>query len=373
MTNNAIKAFTKNYFAKAFFIKTTKTFFKGYLKEYSNSLQAPSFVFSGLLGWGSGKGFQKKSCVKVANVFLRLALSAFIFFIAGTQSFASPKGRPIVNNITAVAVNTSGSIKIAWELPDDSDTPITELCIYRDTKVIRNFDQVTKLSPIARLSRTAKNYTDKVADYFDYYYAVVSVTGDGYYKALISGVNAMLDAVHLSPPKPSTAIKSAAVESERESASLYRAAPLPIMTLMGIKPKKAVLMSAKAHEVALDLGRATSPALREVGKVKTVHIFEEDMATLNAGDDFLLFEILRTTFIAKKYKEAAEELIRFINSSRSADTTNRAVFYLAQCYYFSRDYKSAVHRFLLVYDVWPKLVKEYINSSLDLYKVKQGK
>lgn len=295
------------------------------------------------------------------------AFFALIFLVA--SGFASPKERPIINNITASPIQGK-AIRLSWELPADPSTPITELCVYRDTRVIRTLDHVSRLTPIARLSKTAKNYTDKVTDFLDYYYVVMSVTSDGLYKALISGVNATLDAVHLPPPAPSTAIKSAAVENERESASLYRAAPLPIMTLMGLKPKKAVLMSAKAHEVALDLGRATSPALKEVGKVKAVHIFEEDMTTNNAGDDFLLFEILRTSFIARKYKEAAESLTQFINSSRSVDTTNRAIFYLAQSYYFSKDYKSAVQRFLLVYDIWPKLVKEYINSSLDLYKVK---
>ena len=91
------------------------------------------------------------------------------------------------------------------------------------------------------------------------------------------------------------------------------------------------------------------------------------MTEPSGGDDYLLFDILKTTFIKKKYGECSEKLIKFLGQNRSKDVTNRAIFYLGECYYYTGDFSKALGQFLLLEDVYPALSRKWSESTLDLY------
>ena len=95
------------------------------------------------------------------------------------------------------------------------------------------------------------------------------------------------------------------------------------------------------------------------------YIFEEDLISPDGGDDYLLFNILKTTFIQRKYDEAIPLLTQLIGTNISEDTRSRALFYLGESYYFTGNYNDAVKTFVKVENVYSNLVKQWLNSSLD--------
>lgn len=292
----------------------------------------------------------------------KFLLTPLLLSIIFSPLFCAPK--PIVREI--VASNPKGnSIAISWELPKDPSPPITELLLYRSTREITAYGELKALQPVARLKAGTTFFNDTVEDFLDYYYTVISVTKDGVYEVAMSALNTTVEGVHLKVKAQSITPASKAVATERVSNDNLRAAPLPVLDIMGARGRKPVALSKKARDASKDLG------VSKVSEAKplSVHIFEEDLTSDSGGDDFLLFEVIRKTFVVNLFKEAAEQLLQFVRAGRSRDTTNRAYFYLAESYYYSGDYKTAVRYFLKVYDVWPKLVKERIDSSLALYKI----
>lgn len=270
---------------------------------------------------------------------------------------------PVVRNIVATSPN-SKSIMISWDIPKNAPD-IRELLIFRKNKAITSFADIKDTPPLARLSQKTTTYKDNVKDTCDYYYAVVAVVSSGMYNVVIGAINSTVTGVHIKAKTDGqkVATHTARQRDFKKGKNFARTTPLPILDLMGIKRHTPVVMSDESHKIAYELGSDGR------NKILPPHIFEEDMVTTGGGDDFLLFEILRTTFIQRKYKEAADSLWQFTNARRTVETTNRACFYLAESYYYSKDYKTAIHYFLRVYDVWPAIVKKRIDSALDLYQI----
>ena len=98
------------------------------------------------------------------------------------------------------------------------------------------------------------------------------------------------------------------------------------------------------------------------------YIFAEDMLSPDGGDEYLLFDVLKNSFIKKDYVRAADDLQRFLAQNRSAAVTERAHFYLGESLYFQGKYPSALSQFLLLTDAFPSLVNRWIQSALDLYQ-----
>ena len=127
-------------------------------------------------------------------------------------------------------------------------------------------------------------------------------------------------------------------------------------------------MSVKAKASARNLG--DMPQAQSA--IRDSHIFEDDLISPDGGDDFLLFEILRTTFIQKNYAEAASELERFLNKNNSPAVENRARFYLGEAYYFMADYQTASKNFIMVYDIFPSAARKWLVSSLDMMQLEEA-
>ena len=141
-----------------------------------------------------------------------------------------------------------------------------------------------------------------------------------------------------------------------------REIPLPFLDVTEQFSKKPVKMNEETKKIAASLADGTKD---KESKRMEPYIFEEDIISPDGGDDFLLFEILRTTFIQKKYKDSADQLKKLLGTNRSKEVTKRAVFYLGESEYYTKDYSAAVRTFLLVYDEYPVQAKKWIDATLD--------
>ena len=95
------------------------------------------------------------------------------------------------------------------------------------------------------------------------------------------------------------------------------------------------------------------------------HIFEEDLISPDSGDDYFLFEILKTTFVKKKYKEAIVQLNKLAGTNINDATRNRAYFYIGEAEYLLGNYENAVKIFVKIQDTYPVLAKKWLDSALD--------
>ena len=133
------------------------------------------------------------------------------------------------------------------------------------------------------------------------------------------------------------------------------------------KNEVKIEMSLQAKSVAENLGSDKNKLKNK--NFQKPYIFEEDLISPDGGDDFLLFEILKNSFIRQNYSESQKELLRLSGTKISEEVLNRATFYLGESYYFQGNYQNAVKNFLKVYEVFPELSKKWITSSLDLLEI----
>lgn len=285
------------------------------------------------------------------SIFIFAALLSFIY----TFSFAQ---RPIVQDIQAVAGNTN-KINILWNLPLNPDKEITQILVYRDLSPISSYAQLQNLSPIASLLPILTSYTDTVSDYKDYFYAVICVT-DEPYDIIMMSINSTVTGAHI----PSGFSASAAPAEEKEK-KLYpqgslREIPLPYLDYVeGLE--KDYLVSEDAARASKGLGIESKKTVARL----PIHIFEDDLISPDGGDDFLLFEVLKTSFIQKKYEEAITELEKLTGTNISTDTRSRAYFYLGESFYMLGRYEKAIKTFVRIESIYPELAKQWIDNSLD--------
>ena len=277
--------------------------------------------------------------------------------------------RPIIRDLFASSIKGT-AINLSWELPESASPAITKLLVYRDIKPICSFYDLSEKTPLAELPPSSISYSDTAGDFKDYYYAVIADTSSGPYDIILPSINATVSGTHLKVPvlQKTGAASTASAKEKLYSPNGLRETPLPFLDLIESQNKKSLKMSDSTYMIARELGKDL-----EVRKniISEPYIFEDDLVSPDGGDGFLLFEILRTTFIQKKYKEAEAALERLIGTNRTKDITNRATFYLAETYYFSADYKNAAKTFLKVYDVYPAAAKRWLDSTLDLYTIPQ--
>lgn len=265
--------------------------------------------------------------------------------------------RPIVQDIQAQA-GRGAKINISWTLPKNPDKPITNFLIYRNTQQINSYQMLQELTPIAQVTPEATGYTDTVSDFNDYFYAVIAVT-DKPYDLILLSFNATVTGTHV-------AIKTDNREPERlELEKLYpegtlRETPLPYVDLIDgiVKPEIISDETVNQTNSLITAAKKKKPLLKQ-------YIFEEDLISPDAGDDFLLFEILKTTFVQKKYNEAISQLNKLVGTNIGESTRNRAYFYIGESEYLLGHYENAVRIFVKLESVYPILAKKWLESALD--------
>ncbi len=282
-----------------------------------------------------------------------------VFFLAA-NCFA--KDRPIITNLEATGTR-GNKIILNWKNPSAPEPKIQKLFIYRNSKPIGSYYDISDSTPIATVEPETKSYTDTVKNYNDYYYAVIAQVSNGKYDIILPSVNATVNGTHLTlPARKESAEKTESAKEKLVPLDGKRDIPLPFLDVTEQFSKKPVKMNEETKKIAASL--ADEPKDKE-SKQMEPYIFEEDIISPDGGDDFLLFEILRTTFIQKKYKDSADQLKKLLGTNRSKEVTKRAVFYLGESEYYTKDYSAAVRTFLLVYDEYPVQAKKWIDATLD--------
>ncbi len=296
------------------------------------------------------------------------ALAAALFIFTKGNIFPQQRTeRPIVKDINASS-GQGDRINVTWTLPETSGE-ITRIFVYRTERPVGSFYELNGKEPLASLAPEKSNYIDRVDDYRDYYYTVICEAGGNKFDIVLPSINATVNGVHIKLPEQTEEAKKSISANEKLNpypVENMRGTPLPYLDLIESQRRTPLKMSqesiAAAKELSLSMRAEKNP-------ITEPYVFEADLVSPDSGDDFLLFEILRSTFIQKKYSESSRQLERLINTNRSKSVENRAIFYLGESYYFSGDYKEAAKLFLSVYDEYPSLAKKWIDSSLDLYEI----
>jgi len=324
---------------------------------------------------------ERISKIKQKNCFVLLVTLVCIRISAQSSQ------RPVVTDITAHQIS-SNKIEISWKLPvNTNNTYISSLLLYKDIKPLTDINRLDSLNAI-ELPRGTISYLDLVSDLREYYYAVIAISqiGNGQeelyfdeekdkteiplqgtpYIVLLPGVNSTVDGSRISTYK-TNALENKNYDSvfvpveDTES----RPQPLPYMDILRDEDNKTSTISKSTTKQALTLIRNTSK--------KTIilepYVFEEDIVSPQGGDDYLLFEVLSTSFIQQNYSSAITKLQEFMSHNRNKDSIARATFYLGESYYYCGNYPMALTLFLSLEDIYPNLVKKWSESSLDLYKL----
>ena len=269
--------------------------------------------------------------------------------------------RPLVRDIQARA-GSGTKVRITWQLPKNPEPEIESYLLYRTTEQITSFSQLKNIQPITALTPDRAGYTDQLSDLRDYYYTIISQTVKGPYDVVLLSFNSTVTGVHLIAKK-----QSEAPAEKKDYETVYpdgtlRKTPLPFIDMIdGIDAEPLVSEQTVTQISSLTGGSSKTSK----NPLLTPYIFEEDLVSPDGGDEYLLFEILKTSFVTKKYKETIEKLNQLIGTNISEETRNRAYFYLGESQYFSRNYEDAVRNFVKVQAAFPTLSKKWLEDSLD--------
>jgi hypothetical protein len=282
---------------------------------------------------------------------------------------AAESNRPIVTDISAEPQSAT-RIEISWTIPRNAD--IKALLVFRSTQPFVSRNQLDDKTLIAKLKADATGYTDTLKTYREYYYAVIAfTTTDTRYDILLPSVNATINGVRV---KRIIAADQKTMQSESGKEKLYppgqmREVPLPYLDLIADQDKKPGVFSPSAVAAAQEL--AANCTDRQIVPLEP-YIFNDDMQSPPGGDDYFLFDILKSSFVQKHYRDSSAALEKLLSSNRSSMVTNRGTFYLGESYYFQGNYQSAITAFLKVEDTYPVLAKKWLESALDLYHIPQA-
>lgn len=281
---------------------------------------------------------------------------------------AFSQSRPIIENLEANSTELY-KIKLTWTLPSMPSPKIEKLYIYRDSKQITSYSQISSLNPIATLDKNSTFYIDNVQNTNEYFYSIIAETNDGPYKIIIPSINSTLNGIM--PLFKNTSNNSNRNIQHKETFTINqnskRVFPLPQINFDKNNDSKnnKITLGKKAIDAGNELGKGYN----KKNYISKIHVFEEDLICPEGGDEYFLFRILKESFVKNNFATSVENLTDFLSVYRNKETTSRAIFYLAEAYYFSGNYEKAIYHFLAVKDIYPELTKKWLDSSLDLYKL----
>lgn len=289
-------------------------------------------------------------------------LLAFLFSFSFFSYAQKVNSRPVCSDIQAekIAIN---KIKITWKTPKDFNA--ASIAIFRSTSPIELKSSISAEKPVAEIPAHTSTYTDILKHFGEYYYALIARDKDGsLFNMLIPSVNTTVKPVSLNAPDDYFETKAEA--EEQYVPGFLRELPLPYLDLISDLDIKPTPMTEKAKNEGKIL--AGQYAVKKP-RLLNPYVFAEDMINSPVGDDFFLFESLKTYFMKKDYKKSVKDLRNFLSITREPEVTARAVFYLAQSHYYCKNYRNALELFLFVEDEFPELSKKWIDSTLDFYRI----
>lgn len=298
------------------------------------------------------------------SLILRIVTLCFFVSIVSAQN-----QRAIVQDIVARPVSTT-QIELNWQLPNSWELFLsknTKLAIYRSTTIISNLNELETSQEIIQLPISETKYIDTVPEYREYYYAVMIKTDSANEITLvIPAVNATVIGI-----RPMNEIKEDILQTEtlsaKEKTTLnsqgFRILPLPYLDLQTQTSSQSKI-SEKTTQEALKLAEETKYA-----KKFTPYVFRNEQSIGKTGEELILYDIIQNHFLQGQYKEAQNLLLEFLQLNRSEDITSRAMFYLAETYFFMGEYENALSSLLLVQNVFPELTSRWIQNTLDSYSL----
>ena len=141
-----------------------------------------------------------------------------------------------------------------------------------------------------------------------------------------------------------------------------RETPLPFINYVEGQGQGDTLISDEIAKSATQFSGYSSKSGRTP---VSPYFFEEDLISPDSGDDFLLFEVLKNTFVQEKYEEAIVLLNKLNGTNISESVRNRVLFYIAEAYFFTGDFEEAAKCFVKVAHVYPLQTKIWMNYTLD--------
>lgn len=264
--------------------------------------------------------------------------------------------KPIVKNIQTIS-GKNQNIILLWTNPQDTEEEISHFLIFRSNQLISDYKQIESLQPIAKLPATSTGYTDTVPDFSEYFYAVIAYTTKPY-DLIIPSVNSTTKSVSLQNNFNKKIQKAKKAEKTYPDGT-SRDTPLPYLNIL--EEKQTNLISSETLKEIKPLQKSVKKQSQDLQP----YFFEEDLVSPDGGDDFLLFQILKTTFAPKKYEQAITELNIFLGTNISSSTSNRALFYLGQSQYMLGQFEDAVRSFVKLQSIYPDLTQKWIDASLD--------
>lgn len=126
-------------------------------------------------------------------------------------------------------------------------------------------------------------------------------------------------------------------------------------------PRKVTLNPATSDAVEAVL--ADAPRLSEP-QMKVV-LLNLDQAENPTGEEYVLKAILHEHLLSGRYSQAETELVNFLSVRRNREIEVRAHFYLAQSFYFQRQYREALTEFLIAQDEYYKEVRHWVDACFD--------
>ena len=264
-------------------------------------------------------------------------------------SFLFAKERPIVSDINAVP-GKGTAINISWKLPVNPEKKVQMFYVYRSSSPIGTYYDISNAVLIAKVDS-----------------AVIAQVDGQKYDIILPSINSTVNGVHLKfPERTEEYYETASAKEKLIGPDEMRDTPLPFINFSDVAIRKKMPFSLEVQNAAKSL---TGDRKFKKQKLLEIYVFEEDLISPESGDDYLLFDILKNTFIQKKYSEACTQLESLLRTNCSLKVQHRATFYLAESQYYSRRYKDAVRTFLHIYEIYPSLTKKWVDSSLDLLKV----
>jgi hypothetical protein len=94
-------------------------------------------------------------------------------------------------------------------------------------------------------------------------------------------------------------------------------------------------------------------------------VFNRDMQSPSEPDDKRLSQIIQGPFMWRDWQQARSQLTDFIVSASNSAAVERARFYLAQCWYFIGDIRTALSSFLKLQPIFPDEISIWIQASLN--------
>lgn len=283
---------------------------------------------------------------------------SLLFLLLCSLSFSS--SRAIASNVNARANNDE--ILVTWDF--SSSSKVSSFLIFRTSSPLASSQELNSLEAVCEVEANQRAWTDKVEKRGeDYYYAVIATVSGKMVGIVVPSVNATVISCRLDEKVQTQTL----IERKEEGEKLYfspslREQPLPYM-------KKSVPEKSEA-KIASDSVKNMFPLLpRTAQKKLPPYIFSEDREENAIGDDYLLQMILKRSFFVGDYKKASEELVRFLSVNREKGASDRAYFYIGECYYFSGDYKTALEFFLHTQNIYKELTRKWTRYTLNAFEI----